>query len=116
VGRYDPRSPVRLPERDPTRRHPIVLALSIALPFALGACGSDGDGGPSATAVADAMVDRYGASPAQADCIARYAVEDYDPEELVVIVEAGIVGLPQARWERHLSAVVTCLTLPEASS
>lgn len=77
-------------------------------------CGGKGGGqsGPSRNEVAQAVADRLGADDAQAGCTANYLFEDYDADELRVIVDEGMGGLPQPRWEPYLTATLACLTQP----
>lgn len=91
----------------------MIAAASVALLLLVAACGDDaGAAGPSDEALEQALMDRHGADAEQAQCIATYLHEEYDPAELTVIVEDGVGALPQARWETYLTASLACLTQP----
>lgn len=94
-------------------RIPVIAAASAAL-LLLVACGDDGGGaeGPSDETLEQALMERHGADPEQAGCIAEYLRDDYDAAELTVIVDDGVGALPQARWETYLTASLACLTRP----
>ena len=81
--------------------------------LALGGCGDDsGTGAPSRADLDAATVERLGVDEAQAACIGDYLVEDYSGEERQVLVDEGMIGLPQARWDPWLMASLACTTDP----
>lgn len=95
-----------LPAR--TLHRSILVATALAV-LTVGGCGDEADR-PSRAAFEDEMVERYGADVDQAQCITDYTFDFYDDDEIELLRREGIGGIPQARWERHLSATVACLT------
>lgn len=89
------------------------LVIASLLAITVG-CASD-DEGPAADrgAFGRAMEERYGIDEDTAACISGYVVEDYDAAEIAVLIDEGMAGLPQARWEGYLNATVTCITHDE---
>ena len=81
-----------------------------ALGLLLSACADESEVSVGPGEFTDAMVERFGASEAQADCITTYVFEDYDDAEIRVLVDDGMAALPQARWSAYLNATASCIT------
>lgn len=81
-----------------------------ALGLVLSACGGGSEPSVERAEFSAAMVDRFGATAAQAECITGYVFDAYDDAEIQVLVDEGMPALPQARWSAYLNASAACIT------
>lgn len=87
------------------------MAATVAvLGLLLSACGDEAEPSLGRGEFSDTMVERFGATDTQADCITDYVFDEYDADEIQVLVDEGMGALPQARWSAYLNAAASCIT------
>lgn len=87
--------------------------VALAATALVASCGADATATVDEDRFAAAMIEEFGATEEQAQCITDYVFEDYDAAEIEVLVDDGMAALPQARWEPYLNASAACLTHDE---
>jgi hypothetical protein len=95
-----------------TRRLRSGATLLLLVALAAG-CGGDGEARVSEAEFTGTMIDRFGATEDQAECITHYVFADYAADEIDLLAEEGMGALPQPRWGPYLNASAACITVDQ---